>query len=662
MLQYAWSLPLLCAAAFLAILFGGKRLPFRGSELGIGAMALSTVGSLWMAVEWIRSDKTPQLFELNWFTFGATQIKAGMTVDGLSVMMLVVVSSISLLVQIYSTNYMKNDRRFTHFYAVLSFFTAAMMQFVLASSTLQMIFGWEVMALCSFLLIGHWWEEKRNVHAAMKAFLTTRASDAGLFIGVAILFFAAGNSFGIEDINQQALSGQISSGLLLAGATALFVAVIGKSAQFPLHTWLPDAMAGPTPMSALIHAATMVVAGVFLIARMYPVFTEAFSIGPFAGDVHGLNPVALIGGITILIAALLAFVQTDIKKVLSYSTVSQLGFMVMALGVGAWTSAVFHLFTHAFFKALLFLSAGSVSHAVHGFDLEKDMGGLRKAMPITHATFLIGTLSIIGVIPLAGFWSKEQIVAEAGAHGYAAFQVIGLIGTFLTAAYMMRCYYFMFWGERRGPSHAHEAPLSFTVPCIVLAVLASIAGFLQAPALDIHYFHDWVTPQYLGVAGGDKASILVPFSIELGLTAGGVVLALLAMVLGFGPRTLAARFGGARAVYHVLYNRYYLDWLYEKIFVHGIRKGLAWIVHWVDHNVVDGLVDLVGTSTVKLGRFVDRRIDRQIVDGAVNDTTAVTEGAGVVLSAFQNGKVQRYGAVMVGGLTLFAIVLVVTAQ
>jgi NADH-quinone oxidoreductase subunit L len=661
MLEFAWVPTWLCAASFVVILFFGKRMPYRGSEVGIGAMAISTVLSLWMTVEWVRGSRVPQVTEWDWFTFGATQIRAGIWVDGLSVMMLVVVSVISLLVQIYSTNYMKHDRRFTHFYAILTFFTAAMMQFVLSSNTLQMVFGWEVMALCSFLLIGHWWEEKRNVHAAMKAFLTTRASDAGLFIGVAILFFAAGSSFGIQDLNERVLAGQISDGLLLAGAVALFVAVIGKSAQFPLHTWLPDAMAGPTPMSALIHAATMVVAGVFLMARLYPVFTEAFNIGPFAGDVHGLNPVALIGGITIVIAAALAFVQTDIKKVLSYSTVSQLGFMVMALGVGAWTSAVFHLFTHAFFKALLFLASGSVSHAVHGFDIEKDMGGLRKTMPITHATFLTGTAAIIGVIPLSGFWSKEQILAEAGAHGYTAFQVVGLVGTFLTAAYMVRCYYLMFHGERRGPSHAHEAPLVFTVPCIILAVLAAGVGFLQAPALGINLFDEWVTPAYLG-SGEDKASILVPFVIELAITAAGITLAVLAFLLGFGPRSLAARFSGARAVYHLLYNRLYLDWLYERVFVQGIRRSLAWVVHWVDHNVVDGFVDLVGTSAVKLGHFVDRRIDRQIVDGAVNDTTAVTEGAGVVLSALQNGRVQRYGAIMVGGVALLAIALVVTAQ
>src|SRR4029077_7008332 len=275
--------------------------------------------------------------------------------------------------------YMRDDVRYTHYYAMLSLFTASMLLLVVADNTLLLLVGWEGVGLCSYALIGHWWEEGVNSAAALKAFLTTRTGDIGFMIGIIRTFFAAG-TFNITGTNVYALSKGADHSLLLAGAACLFVGVMGKSGQFPLHTWLPDAMAGPTPVSALIHAATMVVAGVFLAARMYPVFFEGFSIG--AG---GLNPMALIGGITILIAALLAFVQVDIKKVLAYSTVSQLGYMVMGLGVGAWTAAVFHIFTHAFFKALLFLGAGSVSHSGshHSFDMKKDMGGLRKFMPIT---------------------------------------------------------------------------------------------------------------------------------------------------------------------------------------------------------------------------------------------------------------------------------------
>src|SRR5687768_5810133 len=260
---------------------------------------------------------------------------------------------------------------------------------------------------------------------------------------MSILFFAAGNTFDIATINERALNGDIAHTALLWAAVALLFAVIGKSAQFPLHTWLPDAMAGPTPVSALIHAATMVVAGVYLGARVYPVFYEGFSIAD-----GGINFMALIGGVTILIGALLAFVQTDIKRVLAYSTISQLGYMVMALGVGAWTAAVFHLFTHAFFKALLFLGAGSVSHSGthHSFDMKADMGGLRKFMPITFATFMIGSLALAGIFPLAGFWSKDEILLGAGEGGYQTFMIVGLVGAFMTAAYMTRCIYLTFYG------------------------------------------------------------------------------------------------------------------------------------------------------------------------------------------------------------------------
>jgi NADH-quinone oxidoreductase subunit L len=307
---------------------------------------------------------------------------------------------------------------------------------VSSSTTLGALFGWEAMGLCSFMLIGHWWEEQANSDAALKAFFTTRTGDIGLLVGISILFFAAGGTFDIAAINHAALAGDISHTVLIAAGAALLCAVVGKSAQFPLHTWLPDAMAGPTPVSALIHAATMVVAGVYLLARLYGVFWEGFSIGN-----GGVNFVAVIGGITVVIAAALAFVQNDIKKVLAYSTVSQLGYMVMALGVGAWTAAVFHLFTHAMFKGLLFLGSGSVSHAVHSFDMKKDMGGLRTYMPTTHKTFIIGSLALAGVPPLAGFWSKDEILLGARANGFELFMIVGLIGAFMTAAYMTRCVY-----------------------------------------------------------------------------------------------------------------------------------------------------------------------------------------------------------------------------
>ncbi|MCZ7628222.1 MAG: NADH-quinone oxidoreductase subunit L [Microthrixaceae bacterium] len=392
-----------------------------------------------------------------WFTTGAegsTTITIGTMVDGQSVFMLFVVSLISLLVYVYSTDYVHGDRRYTHYFAFLSLFTASMLFFVLAQSTIQMLVGWELVGVCSFALIGHWWEDKPNSDAALKAFLTNRVGDVGLLIGITVLYFAADRSFSILDVNIMAAEGSISHGLLLLASVCLIAAVMSKSGQFILHTWLPDAMAGPTPVSALIHAATMVVAGIYMVARLYPVFFEGLSI---AGS--SVNLLAVVGAVTAMFGALLAFVQKDIKKVLAYSTVSQLGFMVTALGVGAWTAAMFHLFTHAMFKAALFLGAGSMSHACHhSFNMVDDYGGLRKAMPRTFWTFIIATGALAGFFPLSGFWSKDEILAgtgsfvsSEGANGaYHLMLVMLIVGAFCTAAYMTRAIWYCFFGEYRG--------------------------------------------------------------------------------------------------------------------------------------------------------------------------------------------------------------------
>ena len=317
-----------------------------------------------------------------------------------------------------------------------------MLFFVLSENILQTIVGWELVGVCSFALIGHWWEEKPNSDAALKAFLTNRVGDMGLLVGMIILFWSAG-SWSIVDINVAAINNEIGQTTLLIASLCLTAAVMSKSGQFILHTWLPDAMAGPTPVSALIHAATMVVAGIYMVARLYGVFFEGYDI---AGS--SFNVLALVGSVTLVGAGLLAFVQDDIKKVLAYSTVSQLGYMVMALGVGAWTAAVFHLFTHAFFKAGLFLGAGSVSHSVHSFDMKKSMGGMRKFMPTTYKTFIICTIALMGLPPLAGFWSKDEILVGTGGWGlfggtggngsYVFALVMGIIGAALTCAYMTR--------------------------------------------------------------------------------------------------------------------------------------------------------------------------------------------------------------------------------
>ncbi|MBA3552612.1 MAG: NADH-quinone oxidoreductase subunit L, partial [Actinobacteria bacterium] len=372
--SFAWIVVLLPLVSFFLITFFGKRLPAGGAWIGIGAMALCLAISLGILLHFVQGGDASEA-SVSWFRIGPLEFELGQLVDGLTAVMLVVVTLVSLCVQVYSLGYMHGDARFTWFYAVLSLFTGAMLDVVVANNLFQLLVGWELMGISSYLLIGHWWEEKENSNAAIKAFITTRVGDVPFMFGIFVLTVAAGTS-NIGRISEVAETGEASTLLITAGALLLFGGAIGKSAQVPLHVWLPDAMAGPTPVSALIHAATMVAAGVYLVGRMFTVFVHA-------GDV-ALDTVAIVASVTMLIAALLAMIQDDIKRVLAYSTVSQLAYMVagLSLGEAGYTPGLFHLFTHAFFKALLFLAAGSVIHAVHTNNMS-EMGGLRKMMPLT---------------------------------------------------------------------------------------------------------------------------------------------------------------------------------------------------------------------------------------------------------------------------------------
>jgi NADH-quinone oxidoreductase subunit L len=545
-LEHAWVVPVIPALSFFIIIFFGNRMPKKGSEFGVASMLGSLVFAGGAAYQWIQRVNgapegafvSPVVKTWTWWQNSGISFGIGQHVDGLTVAILLVVAFISTLVQIYSLEYLRGDRRYTHFFASLTLFSAGMLNMVVAENMIQLILGWEIMGLCSFLLIGHWWEEGANSRAALKAFFTTRTGDIGLLTGTAILFFSANewttktlgvSGFSIRGLSSWALSGDPGHAAITMGAIALFIAAIGKSGQFPLHTWLPDAMAGPTPVSSLLHSSTMVVAGVFLVARLYPVFFKGMDI--LGGSA---NFIVVIGGITIVIAALLAFVQTDIKKVLAYSTVSQLGYMMMGLGAGAWLPAVFHIFTHAFFKACLFLGAGSISHSSshHSFEMKKDMGGLRKFMPITFGTWIISTLALCGVFPFSGFFSKDEIIDNVGHNGYNVFMYVGLAGAFLTAAYMTRATYLTFFGQPRGASagehheeeshdshaahddhadHGHDAHDShdahasqgphesgwlITVPLIILATLALSSGFLNALPFGEKFenFKKWVEP------------------------------------------------------------------------------------------------------------------------------------------------------------------------
>jgi NADH-quinone oxidoreductase subunit L len=684
-LNYGWIIPAIPAVSFLLILLFGKRLPKKGSELGIVAVGSAFVLSCVAVYQWIdrvesatggdehtlralgrsvfgqegghgEAVVTPIVHHLTWWQSGGVEFGVGIRMDGLAVMMLFVVTLISLLVHVYSTAYLEGDVRYTHYYAMLSLFTAAMLTLVVADNTLLMLLGWEGVGLCSFALIGHWWEEGANSRAALKAFLTTRTGDVGLLIGIIILFFTVG-SFDIGQSNLYALSPAADHGLLLAASVGLFIGVIGKSGQFPLHTWLPDAMAGPTPVSALIHAATMVVAGVYLVARLYPVFFNGFSIA--AG---GVNLMVLIGGITIIIGALLAFVQDDIKKVLAYSTISQLGYMVMALGAGAWVAAVFHLFTHAFFKALLFLGAGSVSHsgAHHSFDMKKDMGGLRKPMPITFWTFMVGTLALAGIFPFAGFWSKDEILVTAGESGYDFFLIVGLVGAFMTAAYMTRCVYLTFFGEYRGHGHPHESGPAITVPLIVLAVFAVLAGFLNAVAVHIEKFGEWVEP-----------SVAFPELVHAEFDLPTAAISLSIAVIGIGVAAyfwfkreelgalngLTQRSKAARAGYTFLVNKYYLDALYENVIVASIKGGIANASYWVNQHVIDAVVNGAGRGAKVVGKFTYEKLDQKGVDGVVNGVAEITGESGGLLRYLQSGRVQRYALLLFGAVGILSLIL-----
>lgn len=608
-------------------------------------------------------EVTPVVRDVTWFQSGGVSFDIGILVDGLTAMMLVTVTLISLLVHVYSKEYLHGDIRFTHYYAFLSMFTAAMLFYVLGSSTLQMLVGWELVGVCSFVLIGHWWEEKKNTDAALKAFLTNRVGDVGLLLGVIITFFAAGGTFNVLEINGYALSDGANQTLLLVGALCLFGGVTSKSGQFPLHTWLPDAMAGPTPVSALIHAATMVVAGVYLVARLYAVFFEGLNIGD-----NWINYVAVIGAITVVGGALLAFVQNDIKKVLAYSTISQLGYMVMALGVGAWTAGVFHLFTHAFFKACLFLGAGSVSHAAHHtFDM-REMGGLRKHMPKTFWTFVISTGALMGIFPLAGFWSKDEVLGGAAAgqsQSYWLMLGFGALGAMLTAAYMTRAIYLTFFGEYRGHGTPHESPRVMTVPLMILAAGALVLGFTNLPkffqAGNVDYttrFEHFVEPTFL-FPEIQHASFSLPLAII------STVLALTGLGLAYqyywkrkSPFMGLSRHQPFAFGKYALENKYGLDVLYTDWIVGATKGPIARAANWFNQNIVDAIVNTVGKVAVYVAGFVYRDLDQRVVDGIVNGSGYVSDESGEVLRHIQTGKVQQYAAILFAAATILAGVFV----
>jgi NADH-quinone oxidoreductase subunit L len=638
---YAWIVAVLPFASAVLTLFFGRRSPGKGSIYGITAIGAGLVISLGVLWNFVRSGPTVES-SVAWFTIGPLHVEAGQYVDGLTAVMLIVVTVVSLCVHIYSLGYMHGDKRFTWFYVVLSLFTGAMMNVVIANNLFQLLVGWEIMGICSYLLIGHWWEEHANSSAAIKAFIVTRTGDIPFLFGIFALVFATGmTTSNIPHITEMAAKGDLSTAWATAGALLLFGGTIGKSAQFPLHVWLPDAMAGPTPVSALIHAATMVAAGVYLVGRMFEVFLHA--------DPIVLTIVSTIAAITMLIAALLAMVQDDIKRVLAYSTVSQLAYMVAGLSMGeaGYTAGLFHLFTHAFFKALLFLGAGSVIHAVHSNNMS-EMGGLKKYMPVTFWTFAIGSAALAGIPPFAGFWSKDEIISTAFHQGRYALWAIAALTAILTAFYMMRAVLLTFYGAYRGHGHPHEAPASITGPLVALATLSCTVGFLNATAFNIHEFTDWV---HIGAIEHE------PFNY--GFAALSVVGAVLGLAAGYG---LYARWRDREPLralgpaYTLLERKYFLDDIYWGGIVRPIRDDLSAAVYWTNQRVLDGVVDGAGWLARKLSIGVNA-FDRDVIDGAVNGAGKTAGFTGGLLRYIQSGNVQRYAAFLFTGIVVAAIII-----
>jgi len=635
-LPYAWLVPVLPLVSFFLIVFFGKRTPGKGPDIGILAVTASLVMSLVVLWHFVQGG-APYEKSLTWAPIGDFRLEIGTYIDGLTAVMFVLVTLVSFCVQVYSIGYMHGDARYTWFFAALSLFTGSMLNLVVANNLFQLLVGWELVGLCSYLLIGHWWEEKINSDAAIKAFITTKTGDVPFVFGIFTLVFATGTA-NIPEVSHLAERGDISHALLVASALLLFGGAIGKSAQFPLHVWLPDAMQGPTPVSALIHAATMVVAGVYLVGRMFAVFSPAGSAMTF---------VSTIAGITMLIAALLAMVQDDIKRVLAYSTVSQLAYMMAGLSLGerGYTPGLFHMFTQGFFKALLFLGAGSVIHAVHSNNMS-EMGGLRRGMPLTFWTFLIGSASMAGIPPLAGFWSKDEIISTAFRTGNYGVWAVALVTAVVTAFYTTRMVLLTFFGDYRGHAHPHESPPVMTGPLFVLAAGAAFAGFLGAPQLRA-VFADWV---HFGPAEHE------PFAY--GFAAVSVVGALLGIAAGYRLYARWREREPLRALgpaYALLENKYYLDDIYLRGIVRPIQYRLSAAASWVDRNVLDGVVNGVAWAGRRVAGVVDL-FDRRAIDGAVNGVAETAGFSGGILRYVQSGNVQRYAVFLFAGVVVLAFI------
>lgn len=627
--HFIFLIPLLPLLGFAANILFGKKLGPRSAFVSIFTSVLSCLVSCAVIYKVVQGKRFDQDF--NWIPFGGDFLKFGFAVDPLAAMMLFVVTFIGSLIIIYSVGYMKDDPRYSRFFAYLSLFMFSMLGLVLSTNLVQIYIFWELVGVCSYFLISFWFEKDSAANAGKKAFITNRIGDMGFFIGIALFVYATGTAH-FSDMTPEFFEHHHAPVLAVA-ALFLFCGAVGKSAQFPLHVWLPDAMEGPTPVSALIHAATMVAAGVYMVARLFFLF-EAF---PITADV-----VATIGTTTVLIGAFIALTATDIKKVLAYSTISQLGYMMAGLGLGGLSAGTFHLMTHAFFKALLFLGAGSVIHGTGTQDI-REMGGLYKQMPKTATTFLIGTLAIAGLPPFAGFWSKDEILTTAFHSGHTVIFALLVIAAFMTAFYMSRLAFLTFFGKTRGHFHAHESPAVMTVPLIILAFFSAVAGFPGSFYMN-HWFQHFMEPH---------AAAPIPNAMLMMLSAG---IALAAMLLAFVFYVLKTELPGRiaqvfRPLYLASFNKLWFDELYEIILVRPFKR-LADVLFSFDEKAIDGGVNGGAAFGVQLSQ-IKNWFDHYIVDGTVDLVGTITRTTSALFRLFQSGFVHNYLFYILIGLLCF---------
>ncbi|MBH52563.1 MAG: NADH-quinone oxidoreductase subunit L [Chloroflexi bacterium] len=643
---YAWSIFFIPVISFLII--GLVIRPFYNKNdylsgyITILAVGCSLLLSFWALYTTSTDHDFAGWDSHHWFQVSDLEIRVGFLMNNLTSIMLIVVTGVSFVVQVYSQGYMKNDPGYSRYYAVMSLFTASMIGLVIASSILQLFVFWELVGLSSYLLIGFWFERPSASRAAVKAFLVTRLGDIGFIVAILFLFLNRSvflenslNPFEIPDIYSVISMDELSVNAATLISLGLFAGAAGKSAQFPLHVWLPDAMEGPTPVSALIHAATMVAAGVFLIGRMFPIF----EIAPFT-----MQLMMLIGAITVVVSASMGMVMDDIKRVVAYSTISQLGYMVLALGVGAYGAALFHLFNHAFFKALLFLGAGNVSHATGTFNM-KYMGGFRKIQPYTYVLFIVASLSLSGIFPLAGFWSKDEILIEVF-HGSSVLHnivfVTVLLGIFMTAFYIFRALFMTFHGEFRGgidqenlefdvqndhQIHLAEAPKVMLLPMIPLGILAIISGILVNSPSDLGP----ISAHWLGHILAEGNEFHAP-SIDYTLVLVSTLIAVLGIILSwliYSIKVIDPQNITYQPLYKIIRRKYYMDDFFENFITKRVFTDMIFnFIDWFDRTIVDGFVDRVGWFGRNIGKLFVK---------------------------IQSGQVQVYGMFIIFGIIIISV-------